>query len=847
MPKVSIIVPVYNVEEYLPKCLDSLVSQTLKDIEIIVVNDGTPDNSQAIIDDYAEKYPEIIKPFIKENGGLSDSRNFGVKKATGEYIAFVDSDDYVDIDMYELMYNKAKETDSDIVNCAYSNVIDRVIQRNYYGDSIQYFGKSVAESPQILRYANSIACNKIFHREFWLQNEFEFSVGQWFEDSELIYKVLWCANKVECVNIPFYYYVRTRNDSITNTVNECIFDIFKSAESMISFFKKLPQTPELVEEINYLCLRHTLARIYKLDQFSDKALAKKFINECYDFYNKNLPNWKKNTFVSAPQRAKPKTKRTCFINRHKTLAKWYYTGSVLKNIEKWYENNFETKEKITIDPEEKKEKENERKRAAIQKKGIALISLVQKLLKEIGITSFADFGTLLGIIREGKLLSHDLDIDMGVIVKTKTDLDRIRLHLEKFGFNLWLQFFNGDAIVEESYRFCGLKIDLNYYKITDTESKTWLFYREPGVEYLNNNRNIVEMTYSPITDFKTIEVAGEEIVIPANAEQLLVEKYGPTWRTPDKGWIYWLSPAAQKLDQMGHFISYRYRRSTKVNEDWFAKIKNKELAITREYQLKQLKILKAVNKICKKHKITYYLGKSTLRFAEYYNGLAPWNANLFLTMRRKQYKKFLKYASNELSEKYVLQHHKTVENYWSPYMTVRLANNKKFYQKKLKNITEFNGPCIHIQPLCAVPEADSKAQRKQAKLYEYYKTLLQYKSGLKTPKTKEEKRLYKHAEALSYAEIHKKIEKLYGMFKGKGNSYLVNLADSESLEKTTYPKEYFGKPKYIDFEGMSMPIPSHSDELLTQRYGYNYQHLAWDKRKICSGVSFRKSKKKKIS
>ena len=86
-PKISVIIPVYNVEKYLSKCLDSVVNQTLKDIEIIVVNDGSPDNSQKIIDDYTKKYKNI-KSFVKKNGGLSDARNFGIKKASGKYIAF---------------------------------------------------------------------------------------------------------------------------------------------------------------------------------------------------------------------------------------------------------------------------------------------------------------------------------------------------------------------------------------------------------------------------------------------------------------------------------------------------------------------------------------------------------------------------------------------------------------------------------------------------------------------------------------------------------------------------------------------------------------------------------------
>ena len=117
MKKVSVIVPVYNVEKYIDKCLNTLVNQTLKDIEIIIVNDGSPDNSQEIIDKYQKKYPKKIKSYIKENGGQGSARNFGLEKATGEYIGYVDSDDFIELDMYEKLYNKAKKHDLDISIC----------------------------------------------------------------------------------------------------------------------------------------------------------------------------------------------------------------------------------------------------------------------------------------------------------------------------------------------------------------------------------------------------------------------------------------------------------------------------------------------------------------------------------------------------------------------------------------------------------------------------------------------------------------------------------------------------------------------------------------------------------
>ena len=119
---VSVIVPVYNVEKYIRVCLDTLVHQTLSNIEIIVVNDGTKDDSQKIIDEFSSLYPDKIIALKKENGGLSDARNYGLEHASGAYVGFVDSDDYTDIEMYQKLYEKAKQENADIVVCGYYGV-----------------------------------------------------------------------------------------------------------------------------------------------------------------------------------------------------------------------------------------------------------------------------------------------------------------------------------------------------------------------------------------------------------------------------------------------------------------------------------------------------------------------------------------------------------------------------------------------------------------------------------------------------------------------------------------------------------------------------------------------------
>ena len=216
MVKVSVIVPVYNIEDYLDKCLDSLVNQTLKDIEIIVVNDGTPDNSQEIIDKYAEKYKNI-KSFIKENGGLSDTRNFGIKQATGEYIAFVDGDDYVSYDMYELMYNKAKSGNFDVVVCdlnyVYSETEIKEVSSKIETDTTNIKQAFINIYPSAW---NKIYKNKLFN------NNIEFKKGVWFEDVEFLYKMLPYVKSIGVVKKPLNQYVQ-RTGSISKTFDKRLY------------------------------------------------------------------------------------------------------------------------------------------------------------------------------------------------------------------------------------------------------------------------------------------------------------------------------------------------------------------------------------------------------------------------------------------------------------------------------------------------------------------------------------------------------------------------------------------------------------------------------------------------
>ena len=234
---VSIIVPVYNVENYLRRCLDSLVGQTLQDIEIIVVNDGSPDNSQLIIDEYVRKYPGKVFGLIKENGGLSDARNFGIPHAKGKYLGFVDSDDYVEITMYEKLVACAEEEEADITTCGYCGIDEQTGESRIYqvGD-MTLFNQNIFECPKLLYCNAPYAWNKLYRRELFEKTEILYPKGLLFEDISTTYPLMLYANKISRVPEPLYYYILKREGAITATYSENITQILLSLGRMNDYY-----------------------------------------------------------------------------------------------------------------------------------------------------------------------------------------------------------------------------------------------------------------------------------------------------------------------------------------------------------------------------------------------------------------------------------------------------------------------------------------------------------------------------------------------------------------------------------------------------------------------------------
>lgn len=287
MIKVSIIVPVYNSEKYLKKCLDSLVNQTLDDIEIIVINDGSSDNSEKIITNY-QINDSRIKLINKKNGGQASARNLGLKVACGEYVIFIDSDDYAQLNMCEEAYNIAKQG-YDIVCMDYYLVQDETVNYSKMLNDI----KSREITTKEYLFAGAGPCNKIYSRMFLVNNEFAFPEGITYEDYAAIPSLARFNPKVYYLNYANFYYVQhTVSTMRSREYKKSYEDIFPATDFLYSNLCNSNLDEELEGLITYHLLYLGSLNFYKFGRLEQ-------IDKISDYMRKHFPKWKNNKYIKS--------------------------------------------------------------------------------------------------------------------------------------------------------------------------------------------------------------------------------------------------------------------------------------------------------------------------------------------------------------------------------------------------------------------------------------------------------------------------------------------------------------------------------------------------------------------
>lgn len=289
--EVSVIVPMYNVENYIEECLDSLVSQTLKDMEVIVVNDGSTDNSVSIVEKYVSKYPDLIKLVHKENGGLSDARNFGIPYTKGKYIGFLDSDDFVDKNMYEFMSLKLEEG-HDIVVCDieyfYENSDNKWILKGLCDWPVKNLSKKALLSPMF-------AWNKLYRASYFKTENYRYPLNTWYEDLPVTTLMFAQTRKIGYINEALVHYRQREGSIMSNTKSNRLYEIFNVMKMVRDNFKEKGLYEEYFEEIEYLHIEHL--RLYGMFRFIRSNIFKDLYNESDICMKMNFPNWKNNKYI----------------------------------------------------------------------------------------------------------------------------------------------------------------------------------------------------------------------------------------------------------------------------------------------------------------------------------------------------------------------------------------------------------------------------------------------------------------------------------------------------------------------------------------------------------------------
>ena len=291
--EISIIVPVYNAEKTIERCINSILKQTIIDrMEVILVDDGSEDNSLKIIKKYEKDYNGTIKVFKQNNSGPAAARNYGIKMSKGKYIGFIDIDDYIDERMFESMKNEMDQPDIDLVLVGRYNVQGEDSKKAIINNSCNT-GMSLCENPEILSRMSTFVWDKLFKKSIIEENNIVFPENvKYAEDLYFITEYKYYANKISVIKEPLYYYIAESENSITNTCNEKWLDIIRVLDMVNKFFIGKGEFQKYKNELLKISMGFFCRRIKAFKKAKNKKIQVKFVEEFYKYFNYYFSNWK---------------------------------------------------------------------------------------------------------------------------------------------------------------------------------------------------------------------------------------------------------------------------------------------------------------------------------------------------------------------------------------------------------------------------------------------------------------------------------------------------------------------------------------------------------------------------
>lgn len=282
--KISVIVPIYNVEKYLFKCINSIINQTYTNLEIILVDDGSTDNCGVISDDYSSK-DSRIKVIHKENGGLSDARNVGLDVATGDYVSFIDSDDYINKEFYETLKNLIVKYNADIAQCEFVEIYEDYVKKNnkykpYIDENISIFTNNEALNSLYSKNGaiTGVVWNKLYKKDLF--KCIRYPKGKVHEDEYTTYKVLFTTKKVVSTSKQMYYYLQRSNSIMGKGFNIKRLDALDAYYEQILFYddKKLFELEDKAKDRFEKIIRVLISSVLKSNLDNKNKIFEDLIN-----------------------------------------------------------------------------------------------------------------------------------------------------------------------------------------------------------------------------------------------------------------------------------------------------------------------------------------------------------------------------------------------------------------------------------------------------------------------------------------------------------------------------------------------------------------------------------------
>ena len=295
--KLSIIAAGYNLEKYLPRCLDALVNQTLQEIEILCVDDGSIDSAPQIIDEYAKKYPDKIKAFHKPNGGEFTTRNYGLERATGEYVTFVDTDDWVEPNWAEKLYNAAKENNADMAVCAFERIdlnTNKVVSTNMtnFGNTV----KEINNKDDFMLFINPAPWNKIYKLD--KVKNLRFLDFRGFNDMIFLTSSYTTVEKIAFVpDVLYHYYLRY--DSQIHSVNKQDVENFKKyLLDLKQLYIDTGKYDEMRNILDLMAFIHLGTSVMYRASYDKTINIRKMVKETIKYLDNNFGTWRKSPYLT---------------------------------------------------------------------------------------------------------------------------------------------------------------------------------------------------------------------------------------------------------------------------------------------------------------------------------------------------------------------------------------------------------------------------------------------------------------------------------------------------------------------------------------------------------------------